>query len=404
MTVTASYTPPPNPGDTLRRVLVIKLGAMGDFIQALGAMRVVRAAHPSARITLLTTEPFEAFARACPYFDIVEADGRPKDIKGRTELIRRIRQAGYDMVYDFQTNSRTEQYFAGLAGRKPLWSGAAEGASHPHRNPARQYMPPLERLAEQLVHAGLRPGPPGEPSGWIEGYPLFPDLSWIRPAFRNPPRFQPEYFSLNGPYALLVPGSSSEHPERRWNAAGYVAVAKWLADGGVAPVIIGARSEGEVGGQIARGEPRARNLVGRTDLFQLATLAERAVMVVGGETGPMHLAVAAGAGGVCICQQAWTAEMAAEFGSVWNPALNLARAAPVGRSPVAVLYAGSLDAIAPEDVMRAAVRMGFLPSSFEAPPVKPPSAEAQLDTTPPSPGASPLGEPALFDADPAADS
>ena len=84
----SDYTPPPNPGDTLKRVLVIKLGAMGDFMQALGAMRVVRATHPSARITLLTTEPFEAFAKACPYFDIVEADGRPKDLKGKADLIR----------------------------------------------------------------------------------------------------------------------------------------------------------------------------------------------------------------------------------------------------------------------------------------------------------------------------
>jgi ADP-heptose:LPS heptosyltransferase len=64
MSILDTYTPPPNPGDTLRRVLVIKLGAMGDFMQALGAMRVVRATHPSARITLLTTEPFEAFAKA----------------------------------------------------------------------------------------------------------------------------------------------------------------------------------------------------------------------------------------------------------------------------------------------------------------------------------------------------
>ena len=28
-----TFTPPPNPGDTLKRVLVIKLGAMGDFMQ-----------------------------------------------------------------------------------------------------------------------------------------------------------------------------------------------------------------------------------------------------------------------------------------------------------------------------------------------------------------------------------
>ena len=172
----SAYTPPPNPGDTLRRVLVIKLGAMGDFMQALGAMRVVRATHPSARITLLTTEPYEAFAKACPYFDIVEADGRPKDLKGKADLIRRLRSAGYDMVYDFQNNDRTAQYFMGLSGKKPLWSGAAKGASHQHMNENRGEMHNFDRLAEQLVHAGLGPKPPGDPTGWIIGQEVSPSL------------------------------------------------------------------------------------------------------------------------------------------------------------------------------------------------------------------------------------
>jgi len=107
------FIPTPNPGDTLRRVLVIKLGALGDFVQSLGAMRVVRATHPSARITLLTTESFGEFAKACPYFDIVETDGRPRDIKGRTDLIRRLRQAGYAKpTTDLET---------GIACCVPLW-------------------------------------------------------------------------------------------------------------------------------------------------------------------------------------------------------------------------------------------------------------------------------------------
>ena len=62
----------------IRKVLVIKLSALGDFVLALAAMRRIREAHPKARITLLTTPPFEALARACPYFDEVETDGKPE--------------------------------------------------------------------------------------------------------------------------------------------------------------------------------------------------------------------------------------------------------------------------------------------------------------------------------------
>ena len=49
----------------IRKVLVIKLSALGDFVLALAAMKHIREAHPKAQITLLTTPPFEALARAC---------------------------------------------------------------------------------------------------------------------------------------------------------------------------------------------------------------------------------------------------------------------------------------------------------------------------------------------------
>lgn len=378
----SEYTPPPNPGDTLKRVLVIKLGALGDFVQALGAMRVVRATHPSARITLLTTPPFEAFAKACPYFDIVEADGRPKDIKGRADLIRRLRAAGYDMVYDFQNNDRTSQYFMGLTGKKPLWSGAAKGASHQHMNENRAEMHNFDRLAEQLRHAGLGPKPPGDPTGWIIGQDVLPSLDWIRPAFRDPPRFQPEFFSLNGPYMLLIPGSSPEHPEKRWPSDRFAKIATWVADAGITPVILGTKAEGDIGNQIMKLEPRAKSLISRTDLFQLATLAERAVFALGGDTGPMHLAAAARAPGICLFAQEWTDQMADDLRSVWNPRTRLGRAAPRG-GPMMVLHAATLEAVSVDDVKRAAIGLGVLPSDIAQPePVKLSGAEDPQEENP----------------------
>jgi ADP-heptose:LPS heptosyltransferase len=379
-----TFTPPPNPGDTLKRVLVIKLGAMGDFMQALGAMRVVRATHPSARITLLTTEPFEAFAKACPYFDIVEADGRPRDIKGRADLIRRLRSTGYDMVYDFQNNDRTAQYFAGLTGKKPLWSGAAQGASHQHRNPNRAMMHNFDRLAEQLLHAGLTPKPPGDPSGWVVGQDLAPSLTWIRPAFRDPPRFQPEFFNLYGPYMLLIPGSSADHPEKRWPLDRFAEIATWMADAKITPVIIGTKAEGDIGTQIMKLEPRAKSVVGRTDLFQLATLAERALIAIGGDTGPMHLAAAARTPGVCLFAQEWTPEMAGALHTVWNPQTRLGRAAPRG-GPMMILHAATLESLSADDVKLAAIGMGVLPANMIRPEPKtdPEPEPAEIPPLPP---------------------
>src|SRR5262245_16584253 len=93
------------------RVLVIKLGPLGDFIPALAAAKLGPDHHVCALITLLTSEPYRAFAERCPYFDVGDADGRPRAAKGTADLLARIRAAKFDMVYDLETTERTNNYF-----------------------------------------------------------------------------------------------------------------------------------------------------------------------------------------------------------------------------------------------------------------------------------------------------
>ncbi len=136
----------------MSRILVIKLGALGDFVLAFGPFAAIRAAHPDAEITLLTTPPFAELARAAPWFDRVVTDTRPPPwhLPGLLRLRRALR--GFDRVYDLQTSGRSGWYFR-LAGR-PAWSGIARGCSLPHANPGRNAMHTLERQREQLAMAG----------------------------------------------------------------------------------------------------------------------------------------------------------------------------------------------------------------------------------------------------------
>ncbi len=60
------------------QILVIKLGALGDFVQALGPMRAIRDHHPDSEITLLTTAPFEDLAWASKTIDQIWIDKRPR--------------------------------------------------------------------------------------------------------------------------------------------------------------------------------------------------------------------------------------------------------------------------------------------------------------------------------------
>ncbi|KAF0178975.1 MAG: glycosyltransferase family 9 protein [Hyphomonadaceae bacterium] len=275
------------PARDARRVLIIKLGALGDFIQSLAAARIIREYHMGARITLLTTPVFEAFAKASPYFDIVETDGRERDPQAVAQMLQRLRGAKYDMVYDLQTSGRTSNYFQGLRPWPPNWSGVAPGCSHPHANPARETMHTLDRLADQLFEAGIME------ACEIGAAPL-PDLSWVRMSQKDPPRVQPAYFGLKPPYGLIIPGASAHRPEKRWPAERYGELATAIIKRGAMPAIIGHTDEKEAAAAILRVEPRTKNLVSRTDFFALAALAERAAFSVGNDTGPMHIAAAAG--------------------------------------------------------------------------------------------------------------
>lgn len=249
----------------MRRILVIRLGALGDVCNSFAAFAAIRAHHANDKITLLTTAPFVALALDSPWFDQVRVDARPAWLNpaGLWRLRQQLR--GFDFVYDLQTSRRSSKYFR-LAGRPP-WSGIAAGCSHPDRNPARDRMPTVARQREQLAQAGV----PGRA----------PDLSWL--AGRGP--------SLPQPYALLVPGTSSAHRgAKQWPLERFAALAGVLMARGVTPVIVGTHADKAAGEQI-RGEcPSALDLTGQTDLPSLAGLAHRAALAVGGDTGPLHLA------------------------------------------------------------------------------------------------------------------
>src|SRR5678815_1839885 len=96
---------------SVERILIVKLSALGDFVLALAAMKKIRAAHAKAHITLLTTPPFEALAKICPYFNAVDTGGRPESFAEWMALRKRLREVGYDRVYDLQTSAQSNRIF-----------------------------------------------------------------------------------------------------------------------------------------------------------------------------------------------------------------------------------------------------------------------------------------------------
>ena len=326
---------PGAPRPARQRLLVIKLGALGDFVHAFHGFAAIRAARPDSHITLLTTAPFRALAETAPWFDEVVVDARPPwwnlpAVWRTVQLIRR-----YDFVYDLQTSRRTARYFV-LAGRPP-WSGHVLSGSHPHANPKRDSMHTIERQREQLEAAGI--------STWPT-----PARGWLSKAGCC--------HGVEPPYALLVPGGAGVGAVKRWPVARYAAVAEWLAAQGLTPVVIGGRQEAAMGAAIVAHAPAARDLTGQTTIPDIAALAEAAALALGNDTGPLQLAAAMGAPTVVLLSSATVASQAAPRG-------------PRGEWPT-VLQAAELEFLPIETVL-AALSAGLQPRP--APPPDPPRVE-----------------------------
>jgi ADP-heptose:LPS heptosyltransferase len=262
--------------DPQQNILVIKLGALGDIILALGPFAAIRQHHSEAKITLLTTPAFKYFLEPSGYFDEIWTDSRPSllQVSDWLNLKSRLRQGGFTRVYDMQTSDRSGWYFRLFGSqRRPEWSGIARGCSHPHANPDRDFMHSIERQDEQLAMAGI----PSVPSA---------DLSWVTADTAR--------FALEERYVFLVPGGAAHRLAKRWPVERYAALAQTLVGQGIQPVILGSSAETPLAQEIMSACSSAKNLGGQTDLADIAVLAREAAGAVGNDTGPIHMTAAAG--------------------------------------------------------------------------------------------------------------
>lgn len=260
-------------------ILVIKLSALGDFIQALGAMKAIHNYHSLDKITLLTTAPYSQMGRDCGYFHEVVIDKRP----GAFNFVewRRLRkffnQGMFDRVYDLQKKDRTQLYF-NLFDPKPEWVGIAKGASHRNTNPSHGTGSAFEGHKQTLALAGIKDVEP-DPLDW-----MISDIN---------------RFDLPQNYALFIPGSSARHPEKRWPSGHFARLADIVIAANITPVIIGTVEEKEISRKIIQSlesdSGKLIDLTGQTRLYDIAGLARGARYVIGNDTGPVHIASLTGA-------------------------------------------------------------------------------------------------------------
>lgn len=259
-----------------KKILVIKHGALGDLINAMGAFAAIRHNHSQAHIILLTSPSYTHLMSETGYFDEIIGDARCRNPLAIWNLRSKLLKLNVERVYDLQNSGRTGLYFKLLGpGKRPEWSGIAPGCSHPQKREDRRQLHAFVRFADQLKIAGL------DLKGQDE---LFPNLTWLKRDV--------SYLKLPKKAVLLVPGSSLKGVYKRWPAEKYAELALWLKNEGFNPVLLGGPEDVKAINCIVKIFPTIHNLSQKINFFEIGALASKALAIIGNDTGPIHLASA----------------------------------------------------------------------------------------------------------------
>jgi lipopolysaccharide heptosyltransferase I len=298
-----------------QNILLIKLSAVGDVVHTFPVLNALRRRYPKARIDWLVTPGIAELLRPHPALgNVIEF---PRDEWSRpwqaapyvsaARLIARLRAAQYDLALDLQGQLRSAVFtFASGApvrigfdkpradvwstlsrkvpgeAKKHAWRGAREGSflAYTYHIPLPTLdLHPVERNLGVAALLGFDNGAPDF------SFPIPPEATTRIEALLD-------YYDIGEakPLAVIAPGANWD--TKQWRRDGFAEVARHLLQKGFAVVLMGSSRERALCEETAQLAPGTVNLAGETTLPELAALIRRAAIVVGNDSGPMHLAVA----------------------------------------------------------------------------------------------------------------
>jgi len=265
-----------------QRICLIKPSALGDVVQALPLLGMLRARFPTATISWVIRRALADILTGHPDLTEVIPFHRRGSWRESLRLLSLLRGRRFDLVFDLQGLSRTG--FMTFATRAPLRVGletAREGASLacncllPDSNRDVAAHERYWRVAEALGMADY-PRTAVIPMAAA-------DEAWVADRLRNLPR----------PILAIHPGAF--WPTKRWPADKFSQIVRRF---GGSAVVVGSTGERDLAARCieARGTaiPKRLNLAGETTLKQLAALLRTVDVLVSNDSGPMHLAAALG--------------------------------------------------------------------------------------------------------------
>lgn len=269
----AARTPP-------SRILVVRLGALGDIVHTIPAVAALRAAFPGAQIDWLVEDRHRPIVDLVTAIDhVVALPGR--GVSGWLAAAGALRRQRYDVALDLQglMKSAVLARMSGARrvigfsiwhlrekGARPFYSETGEGsAAHV-----------IQKNLALLDVLGVRDA--------TVRFPLADVRSAALAAVRA---------AAQGPYVLINPGAA--WPNKRWPAERFGEIAAFVRDvHGWPSFVLWGPGEEALAAAVVQASSTAAQLAPPTTVPDLLALSRDASLMVSGDTGPLHIAAAAG--------------------------------------------------------------------------------------------------------------
>jgi lipopolysaccharide heptosyltransferase I len=266
----------------VNRILIVRLGSLGDIVHALPAAAALRRAWPDARIDWLVDARHRELLDLVPVIDNAVVLRTPT-VRGWLDVTRILRPQRYDVALDLQGLLKS----AVLARA----SGAARvlGFSiwHLRERTARPFYSETAAPDEALhvVSKNLALVERLDVTANRFEFPLDARDSAALAAVRAE--------SEGAPFALVNPGAA--WPNKRWPPDRFGALASILRERfGLIPFVLWGPGEEALARAVADASAGAARVAPRTAIADLVELSRAASLMVSGDTGPIHIAAAVG--------------------------------------------------------------------------------------------------------------
>jgi heptosyltransferase-1 len=268
----------------LNRILLLRLGSLGDIIHAIPAAAAIRRAFPKVAIDWLVDVRHRELLDLVPVIDR-RISINTSNIGSLWAAVGEMRRAGYDAALDLQgllksavlarvsAAPRVIGFPADLLRERAarLFYNETAGEGGPHV---------IDKNLSMLEAVGVR----------------MPDIEFPlddrNPAIASDARARLGV-PTGEPFAIINPGAA--WPNKRWPPVYFAEVARGLAERhGLRSLVLWGPGEEHIAHALVTAADGAAAVSPRTTVADLVSLTKAASLMISGDTGPMHIAAACG--------------------------------------------------------------------------------------------------------------